>query len=72
MTTEPVADQPPNAESRVILRFERFASFVEEYSSNISLGGVFIKTHRPRPVGSEIHFELKLADGFRLLHGIAT
>ena len=58
-----------NAESRVTLRFERFASFVEEYSSNISLGGVFIKTHKARPVGTDIHFEFKLVDGFRLLHG---
>ncbi|MEO1087537.1 MAG: TIGR02266 family protein, partial [Acidobacteriota bacterium] len=58
-----------HAESRVTLRFERFASFVEEYSSNISLGGVFIKTHKARPVGTEIHFEFKLVDGFRLLHG---
>ncbi len=58
---------PPEAHIR--MHFEKFSSFVEEYSSKISLGGMFVVTRDPRPVGSEVAFDLKLADGFRLFHG---
>ncbi len=58
---------PPEAHIR--MHFERFSSFVEEYSSKLSLSGMFVVTRDPRPVGSEVAFDLKLADGFRLFHG---
>ena len=58
---------PPEAHIR--MHFEKFSSFVEEYSSKLSLGGMFVATRDPRPVGSEVAFDLRLADGFRLVHG---
>lgn len=58
---------PPEAHIR--MHFEKFSSFVEEYSSKLSLSGMFVATRDPRPVGSEVAFDLKLVDGFRLVHG---
>lgn len=58
---------PPEAQFRY--RFERFSGFVEEYSSKLSLSGIFLAASNPRPVGSEVSFDFKLSDGFRLLHG---
>jgi len=61
--------RPPSAASRFRLRFEKFASFVEAYGSHISLGGIFLETDDPRPVGSQVAFEVELSDGYRLLEG---
>ncbi len=57
-------------ESRVSLKFKEFRGFLTEYSSNISLGGMFLKTDKPQPPGSVFDFEFKLADEFSLIHGI--
>jgi uncharacterized protein (TIGR02266 family) len=57
------------AEAPIKLRFDKFASFVSEYSSKLSLGGVFLKTDQLRPAGSEVSFDFRLVDGFRLFHG---
>lgn len=65
---------PPNPSSsapnqRYTLQFERFSAFVEEYTSLLSLGGMFLKTEEPSPVGSIIAFDVKLTDGYRLFQG---
>ncbi len=57
-------------ETKVNLEFEKFSGFVSEYSSNISVGGIFIKTKEPKPVGTVFSFEFKLADNFKLIQGI--
>jgi molecular chaperone DnaK len=45
--------------------------FVEQYATNISKGGFFIRTRQPEPVGSEISFRVEIADGRRVLQGSA-
>ena len=61
--------QPP-AESRITLLFEKFSSFVEDYASNLAMGGTFLHTEDLRPVGSIVDFEIKLSDGFQLVQGL--
>jgi type IV pilus assembly protein PilZ len=70
--------QPPPLESRrvplereVVLEFEQFASFIREYSANISLGGMFIKTEKPHLPEREFRFEIRLADDAPLIAGLA-
>jgi molecular chaperone DnaK len=55
--------------TRVQLSFERFTGFISEYSSNISPGGMFIRTRDPKPPGTVVTFELRLGDGYELISG---
>jgi uncharacterized protein (TIGR02266 family) len=56
-------------ETRVQLKFEWFGGFISEYSSNISPGGMFIRTQTPEPVGRLIGFEFRLGDDYELIRG---
>ncbi|MCX7808337.1 MAG: TIGR02266 family protein, partial [Deltaproteobacteria bacterium] len=44
--------------------------FVEQYSRDISLGGIFIKSKQPMPVGTLLKFELQLKDESKLIQGV--
>ena len=57
-------------DAQVQLRFEKFAAFVEEYRPKISLGGMFLETGNPKPLGSTISCEFKLTDGFKLCRAL--
>lgn len=59
-------------QTEVRLDFPQLADFVREYSADISLGGMFIKTSRPQPVGTSFRFECRLADDFKIIQGQAT
>ncbi|MFP5288547.1 MAG: TIGR02266 family protein, partial [Thermoanaerobaculia bacterium] len=56
-------------ETRVQFKFDRFSGFISEYSSNISPGGMFIKTQTPLPPGQTLDFAFRLGDGFELIKG---
>ena len=56
-------------ETRVQFKFDRFSGFISEYSSNISPGGMFIRTFTPEPAGRILDFEFRLGDGFELIKG---
>ena len=51
------------------LQFEHFPTFVSEYASYLSLGGMFVRTTALQPVGSTVDFDIRLSDGFRLIEG---
>jgi uncharacterized protein (TIGR02266 family) len=55
--------------TRVQFKFDRFSGFLSEYSANISPGGMFLRTHRPRPPGTVLDLEFRLGDGFELIKG---
>jgi len=57
-------------ERKVILKFHHFGGFFIEYSANVSLTGMFIKTDSPKPPGSVFIFEIWLGEEHRLVHGI--
>ena len=56
-------------EAQVDLEFESFQGFLSEYSSNISLGGMFVKASEPPPVGTSLKFSLRLKGDFSLIQG---
>jgi molecular chaperone DnaK len=56
-------------ETRVQFKFDLFSGFLSEYSSNISPGGLFIRTRTPQPMGTLLDFEFRLGDGFELIKG---
>lgn len=56
-------------EAEVVVEFERFSGFLAEYSSNLSLGGMFITTRYLKPVGTELKFEVRLKDAAPLVRG---
>lgn len=45
--------------------------FASKYATNLSDGGMFIRTREPKPVGTELNFKVEIADGQRVLQGIA-
>jgi uncharacterized protein (TIGR02266 family) len=53
----------------VRLQFDRFRGFVEEYSANLSLGGMFIRTDQPAAVGTEVPIEFRLGADYELITG---
>lgn len=57
-------------ERKISLKFKEFRGFITEYSDNLSLGGMFIRTTSPKPAGTIFDFELSLTDDFKLVQGI--
>ncbi len=51
-------------------RFNSFEEFLAEYASNISLGGMFIRTSEPREEGAMIYLQFSLKDGSKLIEGL--
>ncbi|MGI5864525.1 MAG: TIGR02266 family protein [Myxococcales bacterium] len=51
-------------------RFDTLEEFLAEYSVNISVGGVFIRTESPREEGSFVYLQFALRDGARLIEGL--
>ncbi|MBZ0117381.1 MAG: TIGR02266 family protein, partial [Sandaracinaceae bacterium] len=44
--------------------------FIEQYSLDISRGGLFIKSKTPMSIGTLLKFEFQLKDESRLIHGV--
>jgi molecular chaperone DnaK len=53
----------------VRLSYGTVEELVERFAVNVSRGGVFIRTRDPRPPGTEIAFELRLAGGEPVIRG---
>lgn len=51
-------------------RFESLQAFLEEVATDLSAGGMFLRTDSPHPVGSTIYLRFTLADGLPLIEGI--
>jgi uncharacterized protein (TIGR02266 family) len=54
---------------QIALRFRDFGNFVAEYSTNLSMTGMFVQSSEPHPPGTPVTFEFKLEDGMRLIDG---
>jgi uncharacterized protein (TIGR02266 family) len=59
-----MSDDKRRAEDRVTINqeFESFDAFIDEYVTNISRTGAFIKTRNPLPVGTKVNLR------FTVLH----
>ena len=44
--------------------------FMQEYASNLSTGGIFIRTKEPRPVDTMVYLQFRLKDGSRVIEGL--
>ncbi len=51
-------------------RFNTFEDFLAEYSTNISPGGMFIRTDQPLEEGAMVYLQFSLKDGSRLIEGM--
>jgi len=61
---------PKPLQPDIVLQFDKFESFLDEYASYVSLGGIFLATPEVRPVGEVIDFRIELSDGYRLVEGV--
>ncbi|XXF77313.1 TIGR02266 family protein [Myxococcaceae bacterium GXIMD 01537] len=55
----------------VKLKHTDVGSFAEEFATNLSPGGMFIRSRTPQPVGTPVKFEVQIAGGVRVLRGSA-
>lgn len=67
---EPQRIQRVDLQRKVSLKFKEFQGFITEYSENLSIGGMFIRTVSPPPPGTVFDFEFTLGEDYRLIHGI--
>ena len=51
-------------------RFDTFEDFMSEYASDISEGGMFIRTDEVREEGSMVYLQFALKDGTKLIEGL--
>ncbi|HEX9241969.1 MAG TPA: TIGR02266 family protein, partial [Anaeromyxobacter sp.] len=73
----PLVGEPPDkrsgqrAPSGLLLKlsYGTVDEFVEKFASNVSRGGLFVRTREPRPVGTTLTFELRLAGGEAVMKG---
>jgi uncharacterized protein (TIGR02266 family) len=54
---------------RLRLKYVELDMFVERFAPNVTRGGIFIASREPRPVGSEVRFEVLLTSGTPVLSG---
>jgi molecular chaperone DnaK len=54
------------------LSYAGMQEFIERYATNVSEGGLFIRTKTPKPVGTPLAFKIDLANGQRVLQGTGT
>ena len=51
-------------------RFDTLEDFLSEYSTDISIGGMFIRTDRPKDEGTLVYLQFYLRDGAKLIEGL--
>lgn len=45
---------------RVKVEYEDLDDFLDDYTSNVSLGGMFVRTHEPLPVGTRFRLRFRV------------
>jgi uncharacterized protein (TIGR02266 family) len=69
-TRFPVATNDPSPSLvRLHLRYPDVDAFVARFAPNVTRGGIFLASRKPRPVGEVVRFEVSLAQGPPLLWG---
>ena len=51
-------------------RFDTLEDFLSEYSTDISMGGMFIRTSTPKDEGTLVYLQFYLRDGAKLIEGL--
>lgn len=55
----------------VQVRSESLDEFRAVHAKNLSVGGMFIQTPSPKPVGAQVYFQFTVKDGGTLIEGLA-
>ncbi len=67
---EPSGSRPGPVVLRIKLRYDDVNAMVQRFAPNIGKSGLFLPTKSLQPVGTEIKFELRLADDSPVLVGL--
>jgi uncharacterized protein (TIGR02266 family) len=54
---------------RIRLRYQAVDQFISKFAINISRGGMFLSSRNPKPPGTELYFEIRLADESPIIEG---
>jgi uncharacterized protein (TIGR02266 family) len=54
---------------RIRLRYHAVDQFISKFAVNISRGGMFLSSRNPKPPGTELYFEIRLADESPIIEG---
>ena len=54
----------------VQFRLKSMDDFMMEHASNLSTGGMFIRTDTPKPLGSMVYLQFQLEQGEKLIEGM--
>ena len=54
----------------VQVRIDNFSTFMSEHAVNISAGGMYLHSDRPRPLNSMIYFQFALTEGTSIIEGL--
>lgn len=57
---------------KVLVKYERMDDFLEDYTANVSLGGMFIQTDDPLPLGTRFRLRFQLPNLTRTIEAEAT
>jgi molecular chaperone DnaK len=62
----------PRLPLRMLVQFRMhdLDEFMRVYAVNVSVGGIFIRTLTPHPIGAMIYLQFKLEDGKHLIEGL--
>src|SRR5215467_7397541 len=55
---------------RIKLRYDNVDAMVQRFAANVGKSGIFLPTKSIQPIGSEIKFELRLADDTVVIVGL--
>ena len=69
MTADQRREPRVSAELRIRLAYGSVDDFVERYATNLSRGGIFVRTLEPSPPGSEVLIDISLATGDHVIRG---
>ena len=63
----------PQASVRMLIRhrFESLEELIQEHSSDLSMGGLFLRTESLRDIGSLVYLQFSLTSGESLIEGLA-
>src|SRR5262245_4317444 len=54
---------------RIRLRYQALDQFISKFAINISRGGLFLSSRNPKPIGTRLQFEIRLADDTPVIEG---
>ena len=67
---DPSAARPPPVVLRIKLRYDDVDAMVQRFAPNVGKSGLFLPTRSLQPVGTEIKFELRIANDTPVLVGL--